>query len=70
MASPSPLTSRCGAAEVPGLTVYTLTVLPRVTETKTEPFAAASATRSLFELFAVGTAGIVHCPSWFPLWRL
>ena len=64
--------SRAGAARPtsPGLTVYTLTVLPRVTETKTEPFAAASATRSLFELFAVGTEGIVHCPSWFPLWRL
>ena len=55
---------------VPGLTVYTLTALPRVTETKTEPFAAARATRSLFELFDVGTEGIVHCPSWFPLWRL
>ena len=54
----------------PGLTVYTLTVLPRVTETNTLPFAAASATRSLLELFAVGTDGIVHCPSWFPLVRL
>ena len=60
MASPSPRTNRCGAADDPGLSWYTLTVLPRVTEMKTEPPAAASATRSSLELLAVGTAGMVH----------
>ncbi len=48
---------------------YTLTTLPWVTETNTPPPAATRATRSLLELLAALTVGIVHCPSWLPLAR-
>ena len=63
MAAPSPRTTRCGAAEVVGSRLYTLTVLPRVTETNTLPPAAAMETRLSSELLAALTDGIVHWPS-------
>ncbi len=70
MASLSPRTSRRGAADELGSIRYTLTVLPRTTETKTAPPAAARETRLLFELLAGCTVGVAHWPSGLPVERL